>query len=259
MEPRSNHRQNEILDQLRRSGGSMRVHAIAQALQVTEETVRRNVKALVTDGLVEKTHGGVRLISLEEEVDFHQRYRENPEAKRRIAQHVAGLISDGTSLFLDIGSTTAHIADALRDHKRLLVVTNSVYVAYRLATRNENRVFMAGGELRSHDGGAFGADAMAFAANFSTDYAILSAAGITSANGFMLFDLEEAQFSRLIMGQATTRIVAADSSKFGREAPITVGDPSLVDILVCDRQPPEDISAAATDWNTEIQVVPQES
>ena len=100
---------------------------------------------------------------------------------------------------------------------------------------------------------------MAFAANFSTDYAILSAAGITSANGFMLFDLEEAQFSRLIMGQATTRIVAADSSKFGREAPITVGDPSLVDILVCDRQPPEDISAAASDWNTEIQVVPQES
>lgn len=236
----------------------MRVHAIAQALQVTEETVRRNVKALASDGLVEKTHGGVKLIRLEEEVDFHQRYKENPEEKRRIAHHVANMISDGTSLFLDIGSTTAHIADALRDHKRLLVVTNSVYVAYRLSTRNENRVFMAGGELRSHDGGAFGNDAMAFAGNFSTDFAILSAAGITAANGFMLFDLEEAQFSRLIMGQASKRIIAADSSKFGREAPITVGDPSQVDVLVCDREPPADICAAASEWNTEIQVVDQE-
>ncbi len=258
MEPRSNHRQNEILDQLRRSGGSMRVHAIAQALDVTEETVRRNVKALVSDGLVQKMHGGVRLTGLEEEGDFHQRYRENPEMKRVIAHHVAGMISDGSSLFLDIGSTTAHIADALRDHRRLLVITNSVYVAYRLATRNENRVFMAGGELRSHDGGAFGTDAMSFAANFSTDFAILSAAGLTAANGFMLFDLQEAQFSRLIMGHATTRIIAADSSKFGREAPIAVGDPSLVDILVCDRQPPPDIAKAAESWDMEIQIADQE-
>ena len=251
---RSNHRQNEILELLEHAGGSMRISAIALALHVTEETVRRNVKTLASDGCLEKVHGGVRLVSHDTEADFNQRYGENAGAKKRIAAHVADMIPDETSLFLDIGSTTAHIADALRRHRRLLVVTNSVYVAYRLATRNENRVFMIGGELRSHDGGAFGADAMAFASNFQTDFAVLSAAGISAANGFMLHDLEEAKFSRAIMARANTCIIAADSSKFQKEAPIIIGDPSQLDYLVSDRMPPEAIVAAARNWELELQI-----
>jgi len=129
MDPRSNHRQQEILAALRRAGGSSRIHSLAQTLDVTEETVRRNIKRLADSGVVEKVHGGVRLLSDGQEGDFHQRYRENPEAKKRIARHVAEMIEDGSSLFLDIGSTTAYIADALRDHHELLVVTNSVSVA----------------------------------------------------------------------------------------------------------------------------------
>ncbi|WP_421703449.1 DeoR/GlpR family DNA-binding transcription regulator [Aliiroseovarius sp.] len=254
MEARANHRQKVILDELRRSGGSMRIHSLARALDVTEETVRRNLKALADDGLVERMHGGVRIVGDNEEADFNARYRDNPVAKQRIAAHVARMLPDDVSLFLDIGSTTAHIADALRDHRRMVIVTNSVYVAFRLATRNENRVFLAGGELRGHDGGAFGTDAMEFAANFNTDYAVLSSAGITP-KGFFLFDLEEARFSRLIMQQADKCIMAADSSKFGRVAPVDIGNPSRVDYLVCDKEPPTEIAAAAlTDWGTEIQI-----
>jgi DeoR family glycerol-3-phosphate regulon repressor len=252
MDSGATHRQREILDALRRSGGAMRVNAIAEALNVTGETVRRNVRSLADGGLVEKTHGSVRLIGPEVETDFRHRFGENTEAKKRIATLVAAMIPDDASLFLDIGSTTAHIADALCDHQRLLVVTNSVYVAYRLATRNHNRVFMAGGELRNHDGGAFGAEAIAFAENFSTQFAVLSAAGITATKGFMLFDLEEARYSRCVMGHADRRIVAADSSKFGREAPIVIGDPSEVDVLVTEVAPPADIRAAALEWNIEI-------
>lgn len=254
MEPRANHRQKVILDELRRSGGTMRIHALAQALDVTEETVRRNLKTLADDGVVERMHGGARIVGSDTEADFNARYRDNPVAKQKIASHVARMLPNEVSLFLDIGSTTAHIADALRDHQRLVVVTNSVYVAFRLATRNGNRVFLAGGELRGHDGGAFGADAMEFAANFNTDYAVLSSAGITS-KGFFLFDLEEARFSRLIMRQANTCIMAADFSKFGRVAPVDLGRPSQVDYLICDQDPPLDIASAATaDWGTTIQV-----
>ena len=253
MESQANHRQREILDRLLRSGGSMRIHALAQQMDVTEETIRRNVKALADGGMVEKMHGGVRLLQDADEIeaDFNQRFRENPDAKQRIARRVAELLPDEASLFLDIGSTTAHIADALRDHRKLVVVTNSVYVAYRLATRNENRVFMAGGELRAHDGGAFGTDAMNFAVNFNTDFAVLSSAGITQ-NGFFLFDLEEARFSRIIMEQASTCIMAADSSKFDREAPVAIGRSSRVDYLVTDREPPDHIRTATRDWGTEI-------
>ncbi|WP_424929981.1 DeoR/GlpR family DNA-binding transcription regulator [Amaricoccus tamworthensis] len=259
MDVRANHRQQEILDALRQAGGSMRVQAIAATLKVTDETVRRNLRGLARDGLVEKTHGGVRLQGAadnahEAEGDFHQRFGKNTAAKRRIARTVADMIPDGSSLFLDIGSTTAHIADALRERRGLLIVTNSVYVAWRLATVNDNRVFMAGGELRAHDGGAFGHDAMEFAANFNTDYAVFSSAGITAAAGFSLFDLEEARFSRLIMKNAGRRIIAADASKFGVEAPIVIGEPSLVDCLVTEAAPPPDILAAAEKWGMEIVV-----
>jgi len=91
---------------------------------------------------------------------------------------------------------------------------------------------MAGGELRAHDGGAFGAEAIAFVRRFQVDYAICSATAINADRGFMLFGLQEAEFSREIMQRANTRIVAADNTKFGHGGPIVVCDPSMVDKLV---------------------------
>src|SRR3546814_581868 len=117
---------------------------------------------------------------------------ENPDAKRLIASQVARMIKNGDSLILDIGSTTAYVARALRGHHELFVVTNSVAVAQMLATRNNNRVFMAGGELRAHDAGAFGSEAVGFVRQFSVQYAILSAAAIAAETGCMLFEIGRA-------------------------------------------------------------------
>ncbi|RKF15138.1 DeoR/GlpR transcriptional regulator [Roseovarius spongiae] len=249
-----NHRQQEILDALRRAGGSLRVHRLAAELNVSEETVRRNLKRLADSGQVEKMHGGARLAEAGDDGDFQHRLRRNPDAKQIVARHVAAQLPDGASLFLDVGSTTSYIADALRDHSDLLVVTNSVSVAYKLATRGGNQVYMAGGALRAHDGGAFGAEALAFADNFKTDLAVLSTAGITAADGFLLFDLEEANFSRAILKNAQRRWVAADSTKFGRAAPIALCDPSLIDVLMTDAAPPDPLAEAAARWGVEVQV-----
>jgi DeoR family glycerol-3-phosphate regulon repressor len=249
---RPTHREREIIETLRLNGGSSRIQPLASQLGVSEETIRRNVKKLAGDGLVRKLHGGVHLPDAEIEPSFQQRMDQSPEAKRRIATRVAEIIQNGDSLFLDIGSTTAYIARALRNHHDLFVVTNSVAVAHLLAARNNNRVFMAGGELRTHDGGAFGAEAMAFIRRFQVDFAICSATAINAASGFMLFDLEEAEFSREIMLRAKTRIVAADSTKFGRDGPIVVCDPSMVDKLVTDASPPAGLSTAMETWSLEI-------
>ena len=159
---RTAHREREIIEALRLNGGSSRIQPLAAQLGVSEETIRRNVKKLADDGRVRKVHGGVHLPDAEPgaetEPSFAQRMDRNPEAKRRIAARVAAMVGNGDSLILDIGSTTAYIARALRRHRDLFVVTNSVAVAHLLAARNNNRVFMAGGELRAHDGGAFGAE-----------------------------------------------------------------------------------------------------
>ncbi|RLJ58873.1 DeoR family transcriptional regulator [Litoreibacter meonggei] len=252
--PHVSHRGMEILDLITVSGGNMKIQSIASALDVSEETVRRNLKPLSASGLVKRVHGGVYLKQSSTELSFAQRMDENPRPKQRIAAHIAGLISDGSSLFLDIGSTTAFIAKALRTHKELLVVTNSVAVAHTLAAHNNNRVFMPGGELRAHDGGIFGAQVIDFIKPFHMDFAVLSTAAINATNGFMLFDLEEAHYSRAIIERASTRIIAADSSKFGRTAPISIGPASDVELLVTDAPPPADIAKAARDWSTEIVV-----
>ncbi|KZL21212.1 Glycerol-3-phosphate regulon repressor [Pseudovibrio axinellae] len=254
MESINNHTQSEILNAVRKAGGTCRIVSLAKQLGVSEETIRRNVKSLAREGGLEKVHGGVRLQVSAEESNFQSRMLECSDAKRKIAGVVSRMIEDDSSLFLDVGSTTAFIAEALKNHKRLTVITNSVAVAFKLATRNENRVFMAGGELRAHDGGAFGAAAGAFFENFETDYAILSAAAISARKGMMLFDLEEAEISRTVMQRSKCKIVAADSRKFTRSAPINVCDPSLIDILVSEKKPVAEIYRAAANWRAQVVV-----
>ncbi|GKX32622.1 MAG: DeoR family transcriptional regulator [Rhizobiaceae bacterium MnEN-MB40S] len=250
----STQRQMEILEELRLSG-SIRIQDLARRLDVSEETIRRNVRQMAASGVVRKVHGGVHLQEdALQEPSFQQRMGEQRDAKQRIARHIASMIGNGDSLMLDIGSTTAYVAQALKRHSDLFVVTNSLSVANTLATRNNNRVFMAGGELRGHDGGSFGIEAMNFVRQFSVRYAILSAAAINAPTGFMLMDLQEAEFTRVIMQRAQMRIVAADATKFGKTAPVRITDPSRMDMLVTDRDPPSDLAACLRENEIDIQI-----
>lgn len=241
----SSQRERQLLDLLRQTG-SGRVQDLSRRLAVTEETVRRNIRRLESQGLVTKVHGGVYLRGWVAEASFAQRFGENPQAKQVIARRLAGMIGDGSSLFLDVGSTTAYVAQALRGHRNLFVVTNSLAVAQALSGSPENRVFMAGGELRSHDGGAFGPEALAFVRQFRVDLAVLSAAAVDAEAGFMLHDMREAEFSREIIRCAAASIIAADATKFGRSAPIRIADPGAIGTLVTDRAPPADIAQMLT-------------
>lgn len=253
----SNHREREILDELRLAGGSSRIQFLAERIGVSEETIRRNIRTLETNGLVTKVHGGVHLKDSVDEPPLHFRMSEQAEAKRLIAARVAEIIEDGDTLFLDIGSTTAFIAVALQKHQNLFVVTNSVAVAHTLATRNNNRVFFAGGELRSHDGGAFGIDSINFVRRFNVRHAILSVTAINAAAGFMLQDMEEAEYSREAAKRAENRIIVADSHKFGRSAPIIIDEPAAYSALVTDSPPPADIAAMLADNHIELIVAGQ--
>jgi DeoR family glycerol-3-phosphate regulon repressor len=255
----SNHRQAEILDALRRAGGTARIQSLASALDVSDETIRRNLRRLAEGGLVEKLHGGARLVERAIEADLNTRLQEHAEPKRRIAGEVARLVEDGTSLFLDVGSTTNLISEALQEHVGLSIVTNSVAVAYKLAMRNGNRVFFAGGELRANDGGSFGPEALGFLQNFRLDLAVISASGVCPQRGFLFSDLSEAQLARTMVLNAARCVVAADSRKFHRTAPISLGDPQQIDILVCDEEPPGEILTAAEAWGTVICVAPVSS
>ena len=230
--------------------GACSVTELARQLAVSDETIRRDVKAMANRGLVERVHGGVTLPQLLREPAFRKRLDQNAEAKMRIAQRVAALVRNGDSLMLDTGSTTAYVARALADHRDLLVVTNCTDIARRLAGRN--RVYLAGGELRADDGAVFGAAAIGFVEQFRVRYGVLSIGAIDAPDGLMDYYLQEAEFSRAVIARADQTLVVADHSKFGIRAPVRVCSIGEVACLITDRPPPRALDQHLSEAGTEL-------
>ena len=187
-------RKDEILKAVQ-TYGACSIAELAQELEVSDETIRRTIKPLVEQGIVNKVHGGIVLRENLQEPPFQRRMQENLEAKRSIAKLVLNYLQDGDSIMIDTGSTTAYVAHTLRTLSDLFVVTNCTEIGRILAPRRGNQVHITGGELRADDSAAFGASAIAFARQFQVKYAILSIGGINDRGEFMDFHLCEAEFS----------------------------------------------------------------
>src|SRR3954449_711757 len=207
-------RHGEIL-RLLKEEGTVTIASLAGRLDVSLETVRRDVKPLTSDGSILKMHGAIGLPSMAGEAPFERRMRENADAKRVIARMVAATIRDGESIMLDTGTTTSFLARELLGHRRLTVVTNSSDIARTLATINGNKVYMAGGELRSDSGAAFGVSAIEFVSRFSVSHAVISAGAVDARLGIMDYDLEESEFARMVLSRGTRSLVVTDHTKFG--------------------------------------------
>lgn len=214
--------------------GTVTIADLAARLGVSLETVRRDVRPLTENGTVLKIHGAVGLAGQVGEAPFQRRMRENADAKRRIAREMARFIQDGDSVMLDTGTTTSFVARELLGHRRLTVVTNSSDIARTLATVNGNKVYMAGGELRSDSGAAFGVSAIEFISKFSVAHAIISAGAIDAEAGVMDFDLEEAEFARMMLSRGEQSYVVTDHTKFGRRGLVQVAGFNAVGHLVTD-------------------------
>ena len=250
------HRDVELLETLRRLGGSARTSQLAHTMDVSEETVRRTVKKLSRDGVVSRVHGGVFLIEEAEGSSFHRRISEQSRQKRQLGRFVASLVEDGASLFLDIGSTTIFVAEALRKKSALMVVTNSLAIAQTLMNHNQNRVFLAGGELLDDAGGTFGSATLKFVSKFHPDLAILSTAAIDPSQGFLLNDQHEAELMRTFVSHARKSVMVADHSKTAASAPMVSCDPSDIDTLVTDQPLPAPLQQAMNEWDIKVLIAP---
>lgn len=224
--------------------GTITITRLAEKLGVSLETVRRDVKPLARDGSVLKMHGAIGLPSVVGEAPFERRMREQADAKRTIARLVAATIHDGESVMLDTGTTTSFLARELLNHRRLTVVTNSSDIARTLATVNGNKVYMAGGELRSDSGASFGVSAIEFVSRFSVDHAVITAGAVDAQHGIMDYVLEEAEFARVVLTRGKRSVVVTDHTKFGRQGLVQVCGFDAFGELATDMPPPRDIAAA---------------
>ncbi|MBR0568492.1 DeoR/GlpR transcriptional regulator [Azoarcus sp. L1K30] len=238
-----NIRQEKIVEILHGTS-TLSILELARSLNVSDETIRRDLRRLADEGLIERFHGGARLSAENTEAPFKQRLRTRAPAKHAIACACAELIPEDCTMFLDNSSTACFLARQLARRKGLTIVTPSIQVARLLAERgNGNRIIIPGGELRTSDMTMVGASAISYAAQFSPALLVLSVAAVTTA-GCMDFDLYEAEFKRALIPHAAQVVLLADAGKFEGSGLVRTCGLDAIDILVTDAQPPETLAQA---------------
>ena len=223
--------------------GTVTVQELSQILGVSDQTIRRVTRPLAERGVLSKVHGA--LVSAKSALDppFLARMSLHRGAKMAIANEVARIVQDGDSIAIDTGSTSAFIAQALRQRRDLTVVTNSAYVASTLAMIPGNNVSMAGTQLRDHDGASFDRTAFQVVERAEVDYCVLSASMIHATKGFMVYEQCEVDMATAMMDSAARSIMAVDATKFEPQKPKpSLRQPPLRegDLLVTDVTPPEE-------------------
>jgi DeoR family fructose operon transcriptional repressor len=225
------------LAQLVGQRGRMSVTAAAEQFGVTTETVRRDLAVLERAGLLRRVHGGAVPVSAVAlvELGLGERQGRLTEEKARIV-HAALDYLPGTngSLILDGGTTTAALAEVLPTDRQLLVVTDAVPIAARLANAPGVAVHMLGGRVRGVTQCAVGEEATRALADLRVDVAFLGANGITADHGFTTPDAAEAAVKRAMVSAGQRVVVLADSSKLCRETLVRFARPSDVDVLITD-------------------------
>lgn len=217
-----------------RNTGSVSVDALAEQLGVTPQTIRKDLNLLARRSMLSRVHGGAVVTSGVGNLHYAERRQVATETKEAIGAAAAALVPDGSSLFINIGTTTEAIARHLTGHRELLVITNNLNVVEILADCTGIEVIAAGGRVRPGDRAVIGALAMDFIRSFRVDYALIGASAIEPDGTFLDFDVDEVRVSQTIIAQARKVILAMDSSKLGRPAPVRIGGLEDIDYLVSD-------------------------
>lgn len=229
-------RQTKILSLLE-SQDTCSIQTLSTHFNVSNETIRRDVRQLEAQGFVQKAHGSVHLPINQIESPYRQRVNEHAEQKRLIAKEVSKLIPDNAVIAIESGTTTFWIARQLQDKHRLTVITNGLEVARELSGINGNQVYLAGGELFESTMSSLGSATLDFIGQFAFDIAIISASALNANHGPCNAQMAEAEIGRIMARKAKHVIAAIDSSKFNHQAHVNVCGIQELDTLVTDAQP----------------------
>lgn len=233
-------RQQRIVDEVETQGFAS-VEALAQQFEVTTQTIRRDVNQLCEMGLLQRHHGGVGRASSASNVAYQTRQVLCQTEKVRIAKLLAQHIPDKASVFINIGTTTEEVAKALIHHNGLRVITNNLNVATILSANEQIELIIAGGVVRSRDRGITGEATIDFIKQFKVDYGVIGISGIDEDGTLLDYDYNEVRVAQTIIENSRNIFLAADHTKFGRNAMVCMTNISAVDALFTDQKPPEGI------------------
>ncbi len=227
-------RQMAILEYLQKNGRAL-VDDLAAMFDTTPQTIRKDLNALAEVNQIARFHGGAALVGGTEYIGYSVREEIARDEKEAIGRAVAALIPNNSSVIINSGTTTVAAARQLQHHVGLRIVTDSVYLANEIRPFVGLEIMVPGGLVRRTDGAILGEVAVDFIRQFRVDTAVIGAAAIAPDGSLLDFDLREASVARAIIENARSVVLAADSSKFGRVAPVCIGWISQIDVLVTDR------------------------
>lgn len=213
--------------------GSISISDAAKRLDVSIETVRKDIIYLDAQGLIKKVRGGAtRIKEVEAEYPVSEKHTVNIDKKRAISKRALDFIPDNGSIILDAGSTPLALAELLAKKSGYTIFTNSAPAIHILAD-SDNDIFVLGGHLRKSSGALLGDWTNALLENIQPDIAIIGT-DACHLNGPMVTPYEEVTVKKKIFSRSQKSILLADSSKFEKSAAFLVCGWEDIDVLVTD-------------------------
>ena len=241
-------RQNRILDALTKHE-KLEVKELAEMMEVSQVTIRKDLDALTKQGLIIRNHGYATLNNSD---DMNNRLAYHYEMKQRIAKKVCEDIHDGETIMIESGSCCALVAlEIAQSKKNITIITNSAFIAEYI--RNEEvKVILLGGEYQASSQVLVGPITINNAKNFFVDKYFIGADGFSEKSGFTGKDYLRAETVREMAKQATQVIVVTESEKFGHIGTVNLLDTKNVAKVYTDTHIPQEDECYLNEMNVEV-------
>jgi len=235
---------------------------LSDLLQVSEMTIRRDLKALEEEGCVIRTHGGAsRARGVGNELRYEEKKQRHFGVKNAIARYAAeNVVQDNGVIILEGGTTVGFMADFLQEHRNLTIITNGLDTLAALkASVPKHTVLSCGGMLRDTSHTFVGPIAEQFFAPIHADYLFVSASGVTAEQGFTDPNMLEAQIKLAMAKSAKKKVMLLNSEKFGQIAMLRTFGLQDIDVLITDDRAPEELLELIRSSGADVHVVSAEA
>lgn len=213
--------------------GQVQVSALSREWQISPDSVRRDLRDLAGEGLLQRVHGGA-LPAAAASADYTDRERLSPDAKQRIGRTAAAMVRPGQVVAVDGGTTTLQLVRHLPRSLEATVVTHSPTIAAALRDHDTIEVILIGGRLFKHSMVAIGTATTDAIASIHTDLFFLGATGVHIQSGVTTGSWEEAAVKRAFCDKAAEVVLLVTPEKLNAASPFGITTVAELDVMVCD-------------------------
>lgn len=229
------------------------VKQLAELLEVSQVTVRKDLDILEEKGLLAREHG-YAVMNVSD--DINNRLAFNYQRKRRIAKLAAELVKDGETVMIESGSSCALLAEELATNKKdVRIITNSAFIASYIRGLPSIKIVLLGGDYQSKAQVMVGPITKKCAKEFFVDKLFVGTDGFTTKAGFTGNDLMRTETVRAMAESASHVVVLTDSSKFTKQGVVAQFKKDEVDFVITDEGISDEIKAILSENNIDLRMV----